>query len=325
MPPKYVLITGASGFIGSVLIKKIALEKSLIAIAIVRGMHDDNDMIDLQRKGVLFIFGNYHDKQLIRDVFERYPIKHVVHIAGASGVGNGDRKDFMFLNVDATEILLEAAFLHKVEKFIYCSSVGVFGTIPKEVPANIHTASNADNDYHCSKILAEERIEEYRKRGLDAYIIRPTITYGSNSKGNSFPSILVKLIQRRLLLLSAKDIQVHLLDVSRLADLFLKVIHTDRQSQKTFIVADKKPISFRELVDGIHSALYSRKYPHYLTLPKFIFSLSIFLFRLLRNEKWVTRLSLISMSWYYDIQEAEKTLHYMASETKEAFIRTMCR
>jgi nucleoside-diphosphate-sugar epimerase len=325
MPPEYILITGASGFIGSVLIKKIALEQSLTAIAIVRGMQDYNEMIDLQKKGVLFVFGSYYDKQLVRNVFKRYPIKYVVHIAGLSGVGNGNRKDFISLNVHATETLLEVAFISKVKKFIYCSSVGVFGTIPKEVPATVKTESNADNDYHYSKIIAEKRVEEYRKRGLDAYIIRPTITYGPESKDNAFPSILVKLIKRRLLLLSTKDIQIHLLDVSHLADFFIKVVGTKQQSQKTFIVADNKPVSFRELVDSIHSSYYSRKYPFFLKLPKFIFSISIIFFRLLRSEKWVTRLSLISMSWYYDINEAKQKLHYIPSDTKEVFIRTMCK
>jgi nucleoside-diphosphate-sugar epimerase len=323
MPQEYVLITGASGFIGSELLKKIALEKSLITVAIVRRIRSHNEMDDLEKKGVLFTFGSYYDKCVVRSVFEKYPIRYVVHIAGLSGVGNGNSRNYFFLNVKATEILLEAALHHKVDKFIYCSSVGVFGTIPSELPAKPNTKLNPDNTYHYSKILAEEKVEEYRGYGLDAYIIRPTITYGSGDKG--FPSTLVRLIKRRLLLLSTKDIQIHLLDVSHLADLFIKVIWTKQQAQKTFIVADNEPVSFRELVDSIHFAFYRKKYPFFLRLPRFIFSIFIRFFRLIRNEKWATRLSLISTSWYYDIDETKKYLHYIPSETKETFIRSMCK
>ena len=325
MPPEYVLLTGASGFIGSHLVKKIALDGSFAAVTVVRRIKDSDETRELEKRGVLFLVGDYYDRQLIHDIFKRYPIRYVIHIAGLSGVGNGKKEDYVFLNVKGTEVLLEAAFCHRVKKFIFCSSVGVFGTIPHEVPANPETILYGDNDYHLSKIIAEEKVKEYMRRGLPASIIRPTITYGSGTGDNGFPSILVKLIKRKLLLLSTTDIKIHLLDVSSLTDLFIKALSADDRDQKVYIAADKQPISLRELADAVHFALYRRKYPRFLRLPGFIFSAFIVLFRFARREKWTTRLSLISKNWYYDISKTVERLRYVPSETMDAFIRSMCK
>jgi nucleoside-diphosphate-sugar epimerase len=325
MSPEYILLTGTSGFIGSHLVNKIALDGSYIAVAIVRKVQNTYKMSELKKRGVLFVMGDYYDTQLIRDVFKRYPIRFVIHIAGLSGVGNGKKEDYLCLNVKGTEILLEAALNYRVKRFVFCSSVGVFGTIPYEVPAKPETQLRGDNDYHFSKILAEERVKEYMRRGLDAYIIRPTITYGSGVQDSGFPSTLVKLVKKRLLVLSTKDIKIHLLDVSGLTDLFLKVISANMQSRNIFIAADKKPISFRELVDTIHYTYYHIKYPRFLRLTGFVFLFFIKFFQLVRNEKWTTRLLLISTSWYYDIGDTMKRLQYRPSETMNTFIRSMCK
>jgi len=62
---------------------------------------------------------------------------------------------------------------------------------------------------------------------------------------------LVKLIRKRALLLSSKNIQVHLLSVSKLAEIFLKILTCESLKEKTFIAADKSPIGLRELTNLI--------------------------------------------------------------------------
>jgi nucleoside-diphosphate-sugar epimerase len=55
--------------------------------------------------------------------------------------------------------------MHKVKKFIFCSSVGVFGTIPEKVPANLGNPLNGDNEYHYSKIIAEKASSAIHRYG----------------------------------------------------------------------------------------------------------------------------------------------------------------
>ena len=317
-----VLITGASGFIGSHLLAKLVLDRSFSTLAIVRKTKGCKNVDELKKNGVIFVEGEFYDKDLIRRIFKDYPIQYVVHLAGLRGVGSGRRKDYDTVNVQGTEVLLEASHKQKIKKFIFSSSVGVFGTIPGELPASFNTELNGDNLYHCSKILAEKKVLQYIDKGLDAYIIRPTITYGHGAKG--FPMILVELVKKRIFLLPIKDIKIHLLDVVRLVELLIKMINSDTLGQRIFIAADEAPISFEELVNLIHFQYYKKSYPSILIVPGFILQAFLRTFRLVRNEKWATRILLISKSWYYDISETINTFQYIPAKTEETFIKSMC-
>ena len=212
------------------------------------------------------------------------------------------------------EVLLEASFKNQVKKFIFCSSVGVYGTIPKELPANIMTELNGDNEYHKSKILAEKKVQEFINRGLDAYIARPTITYGIGDNG--FPSILITLARKRMLLQPFKDVKIHLLDVNNLAGLFSKIVQTNNLTPRVFIAADERPITLKELVNLIHCHYNKSKYPSFLKLPTSIFKILSLFFKLSRNEKWLTRILLVSKSWHYDIDETMNAFSMFSQKQK---------
>ncbi|NIO21119.1 MAG: NAD-dependent epimerase/dehydratase family protein, partial [Candidatus Aenigmarchaeota archaeon] len=134
MMEKCVLITGATGFIGSHVTKRLLWEREYRVVAIVRKKRSYKNVHDLEENGAILVEGNFCDMNLLENTFERFPIQNVVHIAALRGGGAANRKDYHELNVSGTELLLEASFESQVQRFIFCSSVGVFGTIPKEVP-----------------------------------------------------------------------------------------------------------------------------------------------------------------------------------------------
>ena len=219
MNKEYVLITGATGFIGSHLTEKLLLKPQYHIVTIVRKKRNYKNVIDLENKGVTIVEGDFYDKNLVEKTFRDFPIQHVIHIAALRGGGIGQSEDYYKVNVFGTEVLLEASLKNQIKKFIFCSSVGVFGTIPSELPGNLNTGFNGDNEYHKSKILAEAKVQEFISKGLDSYIVRPTITYGKGDDG--FPSILIQMVRNKNLLLSNKDNKIHLLDVNKLADIFI--------------------------------------------------------------------------------------------------------
>jgi len=107
----------------------------------------------------------------------------VIHVAAIRGGGGASSGEFQEVNVNGTERLLRAAYERNVQKFIFCSSVGVHGTIPVTVPAAIETALHGDSQYHQSKIASEAAVQDFIRKGLNAYIVRPTITYGPGDDG----------------------------------------------------------------------------------------------------------------------------------------------
>ena len=312
-----VLITGATGFIGSHVTERLLQDNSLCVVAIVR--KQNVNIASLAKRGVIVIEGNFHDNAVVNEVFEKYPVNYVIHLAALRGAGSSD--DYFSINVLGTEHLLDQSHKHRVDKFIFISSVGVYGTIPQEVPANLKTALNGDNAYHNSKILAEEKVNEFITRGLNAYIVRPTITYGTGDDG--FPATLVELTKKRHFLLSWPDTKIHLLDVRNFAELLWKMIRSVDSDQRIFLVADAAPIHLRELVDLIHFHCYGTNYPIFLKLPNFIFKALGVFFLIIRNEKWLTRIQLISRNWQYDVSETIRIFQYSPSITKNSFIGSM--
>lgn len=134
MNKEYLLITGATGFIGAHVTEKLLSDKSYPLIAIVRKDRNYKNVNDLRNKGVLLVEGYFYDKNLLEKIFETFPIQNVIHLAALRGGGAGTKRDYYEVNVHGTEALLEASFKNRVKRFIFCSSVGVFGTIPKKPP-----------------------------------------------------------------------------------------------------------------------------------------------------------------------------------------------
>ncbi len=317
MNNEYILITGATGFIGSHVLEKLLMANKYSIVSIVRKTGNYKNVIDLKKKNIILIEGNFYVKNIIENIFNKYPIKIVIHIAALRGGGAGTREDYNRVNITGTELLLEVSRKYKIRKFIFCSSVGVFGTIPNELPADLKTELNGDNDYHESKVLAEAKVLEYISRGLNAFIVRPTIAYGTGDKG--FPSTLIGLIRKGMLLLPFKDTRIHLVDVNKLADLFVEIVQAQNLKNRVFIAADEKPVSLKELANLIYFHYHKRPYPVYLRLPNMIFNIMLLLCKFIRSDKWTVRILLISRSWYYDVDHLTDNLDFKPAVTRDVF------
>ena len=320
-----VLLTGANGFIGSHVTKRLASSPSFQVVAIVRRTDNDEAARKLKERGAFLVEGDFYDAGVLDRVFAQFPVSRVIHLAAICGEGKGKKEDYFNINVKGTEALLEASLKKEVKRFIYCSSVGVFGTIPAQVPGTLRTPLNGDTFYHQSKILAEEKVRDFMRRGLDAYIVRPTITYGEGDHGFSFK--LVNLIRKRMPLLPHCRNVIHILDVEKLADIFAKLITTEQAfDQRIFIAADREPIRLRELADFICSHYFGKNYQPAFEIPKRLYDGMLYMAELLGSRKLRTSLQLISSSWYYNVAETSDCLDLQLADTRtrfKAFLETI--
>ena len=147
-----ILVTGAAGFIGSNLVKKIYKELPESQVIGIDNMNDyydvrlkDNRLEELkQYPSFTFIKGNIADKQLIEDVFTQYQPQIVVNLAAQAGVRYSITNPDAYIEANLIGFynILEACRHYEVEHLVYASSSSVYGS-NKKVPYS--TDDKVDN------------------------------------------------------------------------------------------------------------------------------------------------------------------------------------
>ena len=149
---KTVFITGASGFIGSNLAKRILTTEPDTKVIGLDNMNDYYDvrikearLAELQKfENYTFIKGNLADKALINSIFEQYHPDIVVNLGAQAGVRYSITNPDAYIesNMIGFYNILEACRHHPVEHLVYASSSSVYGS-NKKVPYS--TGDKVDN------------------------------------------------------------------------------------------------------------------------------------------------------------------------------------
>ena len=150
---KTILVTGAAGFIGSNLVKRLLNDFGNIKVIGIDSITDYYDVrlkyerlreIEIQSKDWTFIKGNIADKSLIEKVFTENKIDVVVNLAAQAGVRYSitNPDSYIESNLIGFYNLLEACRHHEVEHLVYASSSSVYGS-NKKIPYS--TEDKVDN------------------------------------------------------------------------------------------------------------------------------------------------------------------------------------
>ncbi len=149
---KTILVTGAAGFIGSNLVKRIYIESPNAKVIGIDNMNEYYDIAlkkyrlqELERySSFKFIEGNIADKELINDLFETYKPAVVVNLAAQAGVRYSitNPDSYIESNLVGFFNILEACRNYPVEHLVYASSSSVYGS-NKKVPYS--TDDKVDN------------------------------------------------------------------------------------------------------------------------------------------------------------------------------------
>ena len=170
---KTIFITGAAGFIGSNLAKKLLNEVKDIKVI---GLDNMNDYYDVKIKeerlnelqkhnNFTFIKGNLADKELVTDIFKKYTPQIVVNLAAQAGVRYSIKNPDAYVesNLIGFFNLLEGCRNYPVEHLVYASSSSVYGS-NKKVPYS--TDDKVDNPvslYAATKKSNELMAHSYSK------------------------------------------------------------------------------------------------------------------------------------------------------------------
>jgi len=310
-----ILITGISGFVGKETAREILKNSNNQVVGLIRPNTDEQRIIEFKNR-VEFIEADLCDISNLQKILETRIFDTIIHIGALRG-GRPDAKDKYYLaNVEATSVLANYCLAQNA-RLIYCSSVGVFGAIPKTLPADDSTVKQEDNYYDFTKIRSEAIIGELDKQGLDSVIIRPSITYGVGDYG--FPYTLCKLVDKKMMLLSSREVKIHLTNVHSLASAFAYFTYNKLGSGNRYVIADRNPVLLNDLVQLISNKIHHKAYPSNRVIPSSLFSIGKNLAKILKSEIFVSRFELISQSWFYNVEDTYSDIPLDNIETLENF------
>ena len=183
-----ILITGASGFIGSFIVEE-ALKRGFETWAAVR---KSSSKEYLQNERIHFIELNLSKKDQLVEQLRGHEFDYVVHAAGVTKCLN--KQDFMRINCEGTKHLVEAILELQMplKRFVYLSSLSIFGAIKEQQPYDEIRETDTpqpNTEYGRSKLAAEKYLDslgianpQQQGKFLPYIILRPTGVYGPREK-----------------------------------------------------------------------------------------------------------------------------------------------
>ena len=244
-----VLVTGASGFLGSTLVRALAARGDAVT-ALVR---ETSKCAALAGCPVTRVIGDVQDKDSLARATRGHDI--VFHCAGRVADW-GPRQEFYRVNVEGTGNLLEASRSAGIRHFIHISSLVVLG-VPRSMPVN-ETAPYAARAFHPyieTKILAERLVlEYYNKYRLPITIIRPGIIWGPGDT-TIFPR-LEQLARKKLLAFIGRGTNVLCLSyIGNLVAALLQAAAVEQPDGQIYSIADEEQITSRTFFVALAEAL----------------------------------------------------------------------
>ena len=173
-----ILITGASGFIGSFIVEE-ALRRDFEVWAAVRKSSSHQFLTD---ERIHFIELNLSSEEALRQQLAGHHFDYVVHAAGVTKCL--DKQDFFRINTEGTKHLVRAllALQMPLRRFVYISSLSIMGAIREQQPYEEIRESDTprpNTAYGKSKLQAEQWLDT---QPIPYIILRPTGVYGPRER-----------------------------------------------------------------------------------------------------------------------------------------------
>lgn len=183
-----IAITGASGFVGSFLVKELNTRKYFI-----------NGLSRKKREPLYDEFkwyqGDINNKKLLRDFLKDCEV--VCNCAGEISNTN----NFQQTNIEGVKTLYKASIDSKVNLFIQLSSGGIYSDLSKgEITEQTQICGK--NDYEKSKIEIEEWLK--KQTGIKTVLLRPTTVYGAEMPNDSLKGLFRAILNKKFFHIGSK-------------------------------------------------------------------------------------------------------------------------
>jgi len=249
---KKVFLTGASGFVGRAVLRRLQADDREVVAAVRRNSGE----LPASVQTVPFV--SFEQENTWNGVLSECDV--VVHSAARVHVMNDTESDplaaFRKVNVEGTLALALQAISAGVKRFVFISSIKVNGegTSPGK-PYKADDVAMPQDPYGVSKMEAEVALRKLAlETGLEVVIIRPVLVYGPGVKAN-FLNMMRWLDRGVPLPFGAIDNRRSLVALENLVDLIVTCIDHPAAANQTFLVSDGEDLSTTGLLRRMALAL----------------------------------------------------------------------
>ena len=229
-----VLVTGATGFLGSELIRALLLKGEK-----VRAMKRDSSIIPgilKNEEGIEWVNADLLDYYSLEDAMGG--ITKVYHSAAIISFAHKDKKQMMKVNVEGTINLLNVCVAADIQKFLHVSSVAAVGESKKGELINENNQwefGSGQSSYSVSKYESEMEVFRASAEGLNVVIVNPSIIIGKNA-GSRGSGQLFETIKKGLSYYP--DGSFGYVDVQDVATAMIDLMESDISNQRFIISAE---------------------------------------------------------------------------------------
>ena len=188
-----ILVTGATGFVGSAVVRRLLARGA--AVRILRRETSALDLLGDAAARVEHAVGDATDALSVRDAVGGCDA--VVHCAAAVAFGPGARATLRRVNVGGTANVVDACLGAGVRRLVHVSSIAALGrTVGASAMLDesaVWTASPANTAYAVSKHDAELEVLRGVAEGLDAVIVNPAVIFGPGRSGDNTTALVERV------------------------------------------------------------------------------------------------------------------------------------
>lgn len=243
---KKVLVTGATGFVGTHLTRRLLAVGADVAV-LVRNTSSNELLTEFESAGATICFGDVCDRQSVAAAVQGREI--VFHIAALFRQAKFSDDVYYEVNVEGTRNVLDSAEEAGVSRVLHCSTVGVHSHIPKP-PANEEEAYRPGDIYQVTKCEGEKlALERFRSGRVDGVVVRPAMIWGEGDM--RMLKLFRGVSQSKFPIIGSGKTLTHWVYVHDLVEGFLLAAISERASGQVYIFAGERPASISELVKTV--------------------------------------------------------------------------